>query len=266
VRPDLPGSDLPRRGPERHDDRAEEPGGRGVRPSPGRHDAGRHLRRSRRVREGPVLQRGGQGQRRQQQGQVDGTTATPTTMSDTPTTRRHLPAGVTKIVSTFEVCAICKATGAILDCITWKYERTKMPPTRGRSPTPRPSGRQPGVQGRVEEYNDNHKEGTICPEEEAEKNKGAQNVKPGTNKKLPVEPPTPNTPFQVMWDIVTPAASTWTARTTWCCSTATADVRHRGTHRVLRSRTRVLHLSAAARGAAPTDDDRRPGRPAARVR
>ena len=49
-----------------------------------------------------------------------------TSMSDTPggNSFNVFKAGITKVVYTFETCAICVATGEILGCIIWTMERT----------------------------------------------------------------------------------------------------------------------------------------------
>jgi hypothetical protein len=137
-------------------------------------------------------------------GKSDGTTATPTTMTDAPSYGDDIfPAGVTKITSTFEVCAICKATGEILDCITWKYERTKNDAGQGAITDATAVGAaSQEFKDALKKFNKNHANSTVCPEEEAEKNKDAKNITPGTPKKLPVETPTPNVPFQVIWDVI----------------------------------------------------------------
>ena len=137
-------------------------------------------------------------------GSSNGVTSKPTSMYDAPGySDAAFPAGVTKIVSTFEVCAICKATGKILDCITWTYTRTKGDADRGKIADATAVGAASAeFKDALKLFDANHKNGTICPDAEAEKNKDAKNVKPGTNKKLPVDTPTPGQPFQVMWSIV----------------------------------------------------------------
>ncbi len=137
-------------------------------------------------------------------GSSDGHTAKPTTMSDAVNIRdSSYPDGVTKVVSTFEVCAVCKADGKILDCVTWTWTRTKGEAGCGSITAPTAAGTaSQEFKDAVAKYKKNHKDGTVCPESVAEANKNGKNVTSGTNKKLPEDPPQSGQPFDVQWDIV----------------------------------------------------------------
>lgn len=142
------------------------------------------------------------------QGTNNGTAATPTTMSDAPSYSDGIfPTGVTRITSTFEVCAICKDDGRILDCFTWTYTRTKGDGTGGTiaSGTTASTGSQEFKDAK-KKFETNHKSGTTCPETVAETNPGAKNAASGGGKKTPAAP-APDTPFQLSWDIVNTGGS-----------------------------------------------------------
>lgn len=136
-------------------------------------------------------------------GSSDGTTATATSLSDAPFyPDGRFPAGVTKIVSSFEVCAVCKDDGKILDCVTWKYERTKGAADKGKvTDATGTAAASQEFKDAKKKFEQNHKNGTVCPEAVAEANPGGKNASPGTNKKSP-ESPLPEQPFQVGWDLV----------------------------------------------------------------
>ena len=135
-------------------------------------------------------------------GSSDGHTATPTSITDAPSYSDGIfPTGVTTITSTFEVCAVCKSTGKILDCVTWKYTRTKGAANKGSitdaSGTSAPSE---DFKAAKKKYEKNHKNGTVCPEEKVEKSPVKTNVNSATNKKTP-DPPIADSFFDVFWDV-----------------------------------------------------------------
>ncbi len=137
-------------------------------------------------------------------GSSDGHTATTTTMSDAPSiSDGAFPAGVTTIISTFTVCAVCKPDGKILDCVTWTWTRTKGSAGKGTitGPTTTTTATQE-FKDAVAAYEKNHGNGTKCPELLAETHMGGQNVAPGTGKKEPYDPPVEGQPSTVQWDIV----------------------------------------------------------------
>jgi hypothetical protein len=137
-------------------------------------------------------------------GSSDGHTAKPTTMSDGVYIKdSSFPTGVTKVKSTFEVCAICKDDGKILDCVKWTWERTKGSAGKGSitAPTAASTATQE-FKDALAKYKKNHKDGTVCPEKAAETSSGGTNVTSGTTKKVPEDPPQPGQPFDLFWDIV----------------------------------------------------------------
>jgi hypothetical protein len=137
-------------------------------------------------------------------GSSDGHTTTTTTMSDAPSiSDGAFPQGVNTIISTFTVCAVCKPDGKILDCVTWTWTRTKGSAGKGTitGPTAASTATQE-FKDAVAAYNSNHGNGTKCPELLAETNMGGQNVQPGQNKKLPLDPLVEGQPSIVQWNIV----------------------------------------------------------------
>lgn len=137
-------------------------------------------------------------------GSSDGHTTTTTTMSDAPSIGDGAyPDGVTTIISTFTVCAVCKPDGKILDCVTWTWTRTKGSAGKGTitGPTATSAVTQE-FKDAVAAYEKNHGNGTKCPESLAETHMGGQNVAPGTGKKEPYDPPVEGQPSTVQWNIV----------------------------------------------------------------
>jgi hypothetical protein len=65
-------------------------------------------------------------------GSSNGTTSTSTTMTDAPyLSDGCYPQGVTQITANFEVCAICKDDGRVLDCMHWFYVRSQGSAAKG---------------------------------------------------------------------------------------------------------------------------------------
>jgi hypothetical protein len=137
-------------------------------------------------------------------GSSDGHTAKSTRMSDAVNINdSSYPDSVTTIVSTFEVCAICKQDGKILDCVTWTWTRAKGSAGKGSITAPTAAAvPSQEFKDAVAKYKTNHQDGTVCPEAVAEIHKGEKNVTSGTSKKLPLDPPPAHQPFNVQWDIV----------------------------------------------------------------
>jgi hypothetical protein len=123
-----------------------------------------------------------------------GEDATATEMTDAPHySDSTFPAGVTEATLTFETCAVCKVTGKILDCVTWTYHRTKG--AAGEGDIGGPTAAAPPSQefkDAKKKFEDNHGNGTKCPEEVAEVHRGEKNISPGFYQYLP---PFPH-PFQ----------------------------------------------------------------------
>jgi len=144
-----------------------------------------------------------QGKDDKSEGSRSSSSSTPTTMSDKPRySDSCFPNGVTTIVSTFEVCAVCKDDERILDCYTWTYTRVKGDGTDGTVV----SGTTPGTGSQefkdaYKKFKTNHYDNLICPEEIAELFQQIDNLLAGNGKKIP-ENPLPDTPFQMTWDVV----------------------------------------------------------------
>jgi hypothetical protein len=138
------------------------------------------------------------------QGKSSPTGSTPTSMSDRPSySDAAFPDGVTKIISTFEVCAVCKDDGKILDCVTWTYTRTKGAPGKGAiADATGVSTPSTAFSNAKAKYEDNHGMGTRCPEARAATTPGPDVNPAGGAKKLPLDPPIAGSPFEVQWDVV----------------------------------------------------------------
>jgi hypothetical protein len=152
-------------------------------------------------------------------GSTSGTTATPTSMTDEPyIPDAWFPAGVTAVTLEFETCAVCKDTGAILDCITWSYSRTKDSPGHGSIAEPAGPGAAPPSEEFKQakaKFEKNHDDGKKCPEEKAEENPGEENAAAGFHQVLPPFPH-PLQFSQVLVDVVNSSAQPmnaipWTA-------------------------------------------------------
>ena len=126
-----------------------------------------------------------------------------TEMTDSPGySDDTFPAGVTEATLTFEDCAVCKDTGKILDCVSWTYHRTKG--SGGPGSITEPTGAAAPTQefkDAKKKFEDNHGNGTKCPEEVAEVHKGEKNIFTGFYQYFPPFPH-PNQPTQLRADLV----------------------------------------------------------------
>jgi hypothetical protein len=151
-------------------------------------------------------------------GSSSASSSAPTAMSDAPFVRKtSFPPGVTKITFQFEVCAVCKADGKVLDCVTWTYTRSLTDNNTGTI-TPGTAAVDTAsaeFKAALAGYKSNHKDGTVCPEQVAETAPGGRNVKPGEKSKSPYDPPVSGQPSVVQWSLVNTSTQdvmgvTWT--------------------------------------------------------
>lgn len=144
-----------------------------------------------------------EGKDTESEGSDGASSSTPTTMDDTPNYGDEIfPNGVSSITSTFEVCAICKDDGRILDCYTWTYTRTKGDGTNGTVTSGTTIGNpSPEFRAAKAKFEKNHQNGEVCPDVVAETNAGTGNASSGGITTDP-EAPLPDMPFQLACDIV----------------------------------------------------------------
>jgi hypothetical protein len=143
------------------------------------------------------------GKDKKSEGSNSASSSTPTTMSDKPNYSDNcFPTGVTTIVSTFEVCAVCADDGRILDCYTWTYTRVKGDGTNGTvssGTTAAPASDE--FKLALGQFELNHLYGLICTEEVAEQNMGMANVAYGGATTEPAVV-IPEEPFVMQFNVV----------------------------------------------------------------
>ncbi len=102
-------------------------------------------------------------------GSVDGTTSTPTTMTDRPSSSQN------NRVYEFETCAYCEDNGAWLGCITWKYEKDGTGAEQVTVTAAEVTEPSTNMLDAEEEFDDNHTkpdDTKFCPEKEADEAEG----------------------------------------------------------------------------------------------